>query len=121
MRPLGIKLAILSLIIIVCVATIKALYHHSIPLSLSSIDSFSWRAKQLLSYTWVRLTNPPKYGTLRWEVQQAKLKGTREIESFTIACGWEFNNRETALQEALSYYSLFTAELIDKNTFADES
>jgi hypothetical protein len=121
MKPFGIKLFVLSLAILFCSASIKALWRHPIPSPLPSVGAFSWRAQQLLSYAWVRITNPPKYGTLRWEVQQAKLKGARELESYTIACGGEFRDPETALQEALSIYSIITAELIQKNTYADES
>src|SRR5215472_15824852 len=75
MKPSRKALVALSLAIRVCAASIKALYHHHFPIVFSSFDSFTWRAEQLLSYSWIRITNPPKYGTLRWEVQQAKLKG----------------------------------------------
>jgi hypothetical protein len=110
------------------VALIKAIHHSpaaSAPSSAasgltSSIDTLFWRAQQLLSYSWVRITNPPKYGTLRWEVQQAKLKGARDLRSGMIACGSDFRDPQTALQEALSLYGIAVVELIEKNTYADE-
>jgi hypothetical protein len=120
MKPSRKALVALSLAILVCAASIKALYHHHLPTVFSSFDSFTWRAEQLLSYSWIRITNPPKYGTLRWEVQQAKLKGVRDLQTGIIACAWEFRDPQTALQEALSNYAVILAKPIEKNTYADD-
>src|SRR5262249_22946984 len=123
MKPSRIKLGVIFLAILVCAASIKALYHHhTIPTSLSSFDLFTWRARQLLSYAWVRLTNPPKYGTLRWDVQQAKLHGDRELQSISIGMCCAFSrDTQQPLQDALPVYAVIVAEPIKKNTYADES
>jgi hypothetical protein len=120
MKPSAKLWGLLSLSILVCAASVKTLSHY--PLSLSRVSSLPSRSQQLLSYAWVRMTNPPKYGTLRWDVQQAKLHGTGGWRSTSIGMCCEFNRDSLRpLQDALSTYSLIVAEPTLKNTYADEN
>jgi hypothetical protein len=89
-------------------------------MSLPNYDTFTWRAPQYLSYWWVRLTNPPEHGSLRWNVQEAKRKGERELGIISISCGNELSNPQEALKEALSYFAVIVAEPIEKKSYADE-
>jgi hypothetical protein len=72
---------------------------------------------QYLSYWWVRLTNPPEDGSLRWRVQEAKRKGERQVGIFAINCGTVLTNPQEALKDALSYYAVIVAEPIEKKSY----
>ena len=121
MKTLVIRIGLTLISLIVCAIIIKFSYRHNQSLPLPNWDTFTWRAPQYLSYWWVRLTNPPEYGSLRWRVQEAKRNGERQVELITISCGGrEFRNPQEALKEALSYYAVIVAEPIEKKSYADK-
>jgi hypothetical protein len=120
MKTFVIRIGLTLISLIVCASIIKISYRHNQSLPLANYDTFTWRAPQYLSYWWVRLTNPPEYGSLRWSVQEAKRKGERKIETITISCGNELSNPQEALKKALSYFAVIVAEPIEKKSYADK-
>jgi hypothetical protein len=117
MKTLVIRIGLTLISLIVFASIIKFSYRHNQSLPLPNYDTFTWRASQYLSYWWVRLTNPPEYGSLRWNVQEAKRKGERQLESISIRCGNELSNPQEALKVALSYFAVIVAEPIEKKSY----
>lgn len=62
-----------------------------------------------------RINNEDGYGTIMWQVEEAKAKGETEYETGFIACGMAV----PSLRVALDNYSLVVAEPVDKRTYAD--
>src|SRR5262245_18225599 len=120
MKTLVIRMGLTFISLIICASIIKFSYRHNKSLPLPNSDTYTWRVPQYLSYWWVRLTNPPEYGSLRWNIQEAKRRGERQLERITIGCGSEFSNPREPLKEALSYFAVIVAEPIEKKTYADK-
>ncbi|MCI0663167.1 MAG: hypothetical protein L0220_19040 [Acidobacteria bacterium] len=120
MKTLVIRIGLILISLIVCASIIKFSYRNNKSLPLPNKETFTWRAPQYLSYWWVRLTNPPEYGSLRWRVQEAKRSGERQVEIITISCGTVLSNPQEALKEALSYFAVIVAEPIEKKSYADK-
>jgi len=120
MKTLVIRISLTLISLIICAGIIKFSYLHNKSLPLPNSDTFTWRVPQYLSYWWVRLTNPPEEGSLRWDVQEAKRKGERQLEIITISCGTQLSNPQKALKEALSYFAVIVAEPIEKKSYAEE-
>ncbi len=117
MKSLVVRTVLTLISLIVCASLIKFSYRHNQSLPFPNYDTFTWRVPQYLSYWWVRLTNPPEDGSLRWRVQEAKRKGERHIERITISCGTVLTNPQEALKEALSYFAVIVAEPIEKKSY----
>jgi hypothetical protein len=65
----------------------------------------------------------PEYerGSLRWRIQQAKVKGEQMLQIASIidyASGFE--HPQEALKEALSYYSVIVAEPLEKKSYVND-
>gem|GEM_PF-1086945 len=120
MKPLVIRIALTLITLIICASIIKFSYRHNKSLPLPNSDTYTWRVPQYLSYWWVRLTNPPEDGSLRWRVQEAKRNGERQVEIISFSCGSELSNLQEALKEALSYFAVIVAEPIEKKSYEEE-
>ncbi len=117
MRTLVIRTGLTLISLIICVSLIKCLYRHNQYLPFPNYDTFTWRVPQYLSYWWVRLTNPPEDGSLRWRVQEAKRKGERQDGIFIHNCGTVLTNPQEALTDALSNFAVIVAEPIEKKSY----
>jgi hypothetical protein len=117
MKTLVIRTGITLISLIVCASLIKFSYRHNQSLPFPNYDTFTWRVPQYLSYWWVRLTNPPENGSLRWRVQEAKRRGERQDGIFIHNCGTVLTNPQEALKDALSNFAVIVAEPIEKKSY----